>query len=398
MTHKKLELLIGAGAIGLMAIILGGPVTGQQQQPPPRVGTPLPGLTEAQVKLFQSGLEDFLESEEEKDGLGPAFNGTGCAGCHNQPAIGGVGNNSVIRAGFLQNGRFEAPMGGSLIHLSSLPNHRCQPRVPQNANVMTHRIPTPVFGAGLVEAIPDATIQGLEDPNDRDGDGVSGRAAVIDDIATRTRRVGRFGWKAQQATLLAFAGDAYVNEMGITNDLFPSEVGAGLSPQQLADCDTVPDPEDQRDPATGLRGIDQFENFMKVLAPPQRGQAGDNVRRGEQIFVSVGCAGCHVPALATGPNTVPALDRKAVPAFSDFLLHDIGTGDGIAQAAAEPNEFRTAPLWGLRFRKQLMHDGRALSVGQAIRMHGVEARTTRDHYDAMGEADRRALLDFLGSL
>jgi CxxC motif-containing protein (DUF1111 family) len=303
-----------------------------------------------------------------------------------------------MRAGFLQNGRFEAPLGGSLIHLSSLPEHRCQPRIPENANVVTRRIPTPLFGAGLVEAIPDATIQALEDPTDRNGDGIRGRAAIVDDVATRTPKVGRFGWKNQQATLLAFAGDAYVNEMGITNDLFRNEVGAGLTPQQLAACDTVPDPEDQRDPATGRRGIDNFENFMKFLAPPPRGNGGESARRGEQLFVSIGCAACHVPALITGPNAVPALNRRPVFAFSDFLLHDIGTGDGIAQAAAQPNEFRTAPLWGLRFRKQLLHDGRALSPAQAIRMHGGEGRTSRTNYEALGEADRRALGDFLGTL
>ncbi len=360
-------------------------------------GQPIPGLTAQQLQQFLAGKEDFEEMEEVADGLGPAFNGSGCSTCHNLPAVGGVGNVKELRAGTLNNNQFLAPPGGSLVHLFSIPDHRCQPAVPANANVMAHRLPTPLFGAGLVEAIPDAAIAALETSPRRDG--ISGRAAWLIDPATGMRRVGRFGWKAQHATLLSFSADAYVNEMGITNAIFRSEVAAGLTPQQLAVCDTVPDPEDRPDPITGLRAIDLFTNFMRFLAPVARAPLDAGVsRQGEALFTSTGCAACHVPALATGTTAAPGLANRLVPAFSDFLLHDIGTGDGIAQAAAAPDEIRTAPLWGLRFRRLLLHDGSALSVPDAIRQHGGEARLVRERFDRLTPPERQALLAFLNSL
>lgn len=363
----------------------------------PRPGDPLPGITAAQRELFRAGREDFLEVEDVADGLGPAYNGTGCAVCHSLPAIGGGGTVSELRAGVLENGAFTPPPGTSLIHLFSIPDHQCQPQVPRNANVLARRIPIPTFGDGLVEAIPDAVIRALEDPGDGNGDGIRGRAAVILDVATNTQRVGRFGWKAQQATLLAFSGDAYRNEMGITNDLFREEIAAGLTPTQLAACDTVRDPEDERDPA-GRRGIDNFNNFMRLLAPIGRGPRTDAADRGAAVFAATGCAGCHVPILVTGPNSDPLFHMKPVPLFSDLLLHNIDTGDGIAQGAARPGEMRTPPLWGLRFRNVLLHDGRALSLGEAIREHGGEAARSRSRFQALPPAEREALLAFLNSL
>src|SRR5207342_204073 len=155
------------------------------------------------------------------------------------------------------------PSGETLFHLFSVPSHSCQPQIPADATVFARRVPIPLFGAGLVEAIPDELLLGLEDPVDRNRDGVSGRAAIVVDVATRERRVGRFGWKAQHATLLAFSGDAYRNEMGITNDLFPQEYAYGISEADMRRCDSRPDPEDVRDPVTRRRGIDNFESFMK---------------------------------------------------------------------------------------------------------------------------------------
>ncbi len=145
-------------------------------------------------------------------------------------------------------------------------------------------MPIPLFGAGLVEAVPDETLLALEDPFDRDRDGISGRAAIVTDVATGQRRVGRFGWKAQIATLLTFSGDAYTNEMGITNDMFPLEPLGGISQARLRECDLVKDPEDAVDPRTGKRAIDNFEAFMKFLAPIPRGAITDEVRTGEQVF------------------------------------------------------------------------------------------------------------------
>lgn len=399
-----------AGLTAMALLALGWTLSGQRLPPPPPPGGrgpapgqgvpggPLPGLTPAQVALFNEGREDFLETETVEDGLGPAYNATGCAACHNQTAIGGAGNAAVLRAGSTVNGIFQEPTGGSLIHLFSNSDHRCQPRIPADANILARRIPTPIFGGGLTEAIPDQALIALEDPGDRNGDGIRGRAARIIDPATRTPRIGRFGWKAQHATLLAFAGDAYVNEMGITSDLFPNEVGAGLTREQLAACDPVPDPEDRRDPATGRRSIDRFENFMKFLAGPGEANGGPTAQRGRQLFNQIGCESCHVRAIATGPNAIPALNRVPVVAWSDWLLHDIGTGDGIVQGNASGGEFRTAPLWGMRGRKMLMHDGRALDPASAIGAHGGTAARSRDRFNALPPQDRQALIDFLNTL
>jgi len=160
----------------------------------------------------------------------------------------------------------------------------------------------------------------------------------------------------------------------------------------------VPDPEDERDPATGLRGIDQFENFMRLLAQPARGPISPQVQRGQNVFMSVGCGSCHFPQLVTGPNANPLFNRKPVPAYSDFLLHEIGTGDGIGQAAAQPNEIRTPALWGLRFRGLLLHDGEALTPLDAIQAHRNEAERSRQRYFNQSRDDRAALLAFLDSL
>lgn len=287
----------------------------------------------------------------------------------------------------------------NLIDLFSNPEHGCQAQIPNDANVLIRRIPTPLFGAGLIEAIPDAAIRAGEDPGDRNGDGVSGRAASLIDIASQRERVGRFGWKAQHATLLAFAGDAYLFEMGITNDLFPDEVAAGISAQKLAECDKVPGIEDQRDPITGRRGIDNFANFMRFLAPLDREMnGGTEAQRGAQLFGDIGCAACHTPVMMTGPNGVQALDRKPVALYSNLLLHDIGTSDNIPQGAATGNEFRTAPLWGLRQRKMLLHDGRALTPSQAIDQHGREADRSRQRFRTIPPQDRQALLAFLNTI
>jgi CxxC motif-containing protein (DUF1111 family) len=266
-------------------------------------------------------------------------------------------------------------------------------------NVVARRAPIPLFGAGLVEAIPDETLLALQDPTDRDRDGVSGRAALIRDVATGTRRVGRFGWKAQHATLLAFGADAYRNEMGITNDLFPVEFAFGVTDGQMRECDVVPEPEDKAEPRTGRRGIDNFESFMRFLAPVERDRLGmGNTSEGERLFVAIGCAKCHVPSLLTGPSSSPLFNRRRVDLFSDLLLHDVGTGDGIRQGAAEAGEMRTPALWGLRVRRPLLHDGSAATVSDAILRHGNEADLARRGFVALSPEGRLQLLNFLRSL
>lgn len=367
----------------------------------PMPGDALPGLTPAEFEEFRVGLDDFLEVETTDEGLGPAFNGTSCAVCHNVPAVGGISTISEVRAGRRgADGEFVAlsPSGESLFHLFSVPNHACQPMIPQEATIIARRVPIPVFGTGLVEAIPDGTILALEDPLDRNRDGISGRAALVSDRASGERRVGRFGWKAQHATLLAFGADAYRNEMGITNDLFPEEMALGVPADRMRICDPIPEPEDIRDPRTRRRGIDNFASFMKFLAPVGRGPVDDTVRSGQLVFSAVGCAGCHTPVLSTGSNANPLFHQRPVPLFSDLLLHDIATGDGIQQDAAMANEIRTPALWGLRFRRPLLHDGSAATIEDAIQRHAGEADLARRGFERLSDEARAALIAFLKSL
>jgi CxxC motif-containing protein (DUF1111 family) len=364
-------------------------------------GDPLPGLSAREFEAFNLGLEAFLEVEDAEEGLGPAYNGTSCAECHNIPAVGGTVPMTEVRAGMrLADGTFRDvdPSHGSLFQVFSIPTHGCQSVIPPEANVIARRVPIPLFGAGLVEAIPDETIVALEDPLDLDADGVSGRAARVIDLESGDLRIGRFGWKAQVATLIVFGADAYRNEMGITNDLFPEELTFNLSDDQLRECDPIPDPEDVPELGTGLRGIDNFESFMKFLAPVPRGPITPEVSGGAGVFAAVGCASCHVPILETGPNPNPLFNRQSVPLFSDLLLHDIGTGDGIRQGQGEPEEIRTPALWGLRFRRPLLHDGSAATIGDALLAHDGEARPTMERLSAMSPAAIAELIAFLQSL
>ena len=383
--------------VGLVA--LAAAIAAQVRTPVP--GDALVGITPAEFQEFRLGLDDFLEVETSDEGLGPAFNATSCAVCHSVPAVGGTSAIAEVRAGKRgPSGEF-IPLdasGESLFHLFSVPGHACQPVIPADATIIVRRVPIPVFGAGLVEAIPDDVLLALEDPGDRNRDGVSGRAALVTDLATGERRVGRFGWKAQHATLLAFSADAYRNEMGITNDIFPHEVAVGISPDRMRVCDPRPEPEDIRDPRTGRRGIDNFASFMKFLAPIARGPIDEDARNGERVFSAIGCSACHTPSLTTGPSSNPLFNRVAVPLFSDLLLHEVGTGDGIQQASGQPEEIRTPALWGLRFRRPLLHDGASATIEDAITRHGGEAGLAMQGYYKATAEERAALLAFLRSL
>jgi CxxC motif-containing protein (DUF1111 family) len=367
----------------------------------PRPGDPLPGISSSEFAEFRMGLDDFLEVETADEGLGPAYNGTSCGVCHNIPAVGGFGTIAELRAvGRNEQGEL-TPLhvsGETLHQLFSVPTHGCQVGIPDNAVVIARRIPIPLFGAGLVEAIPDGALLAREDPTDDDGDGISGRAARIVDVATGQIRVGRFGWKAQHATLLAFGADAYRNEMGITNDLFPDELASGVHPDRMRICDPIPDPEDIRDPRTNRRGIDNFESFMKFLAPLARQAPDAAARSGERVFHAIGCAACHVPVQMTGRHTNRLFDNQAVELFSDLLLHDIGTGDGIAQGAALATEIRTPALWGLRTRRPLLHDGSATTIEDAILRHAGEAARAQAGFTQLSDPDKAALIAFLKSL
>jgi CxxC motif-containing protein (DUF1111 family) len=392
------RLILLAGALGFVAMLAARLAA---QAPVVKPGDPMTGLTPVEFTEFRLGLDDFTEVETAEEGLGPAFNGASCAVCHNVPAIGGGGLVLEVRAGYRDaSGAFSGlnPAGDTLMHLFSIPSHGCQPQMPYEVNVIARRAPIPLFGAGLVEAIADDTLLALEDPLDRNGDGVSGRAARVVDPASGERRVGRFGWKAQHATLLTFGADAYRNEMGITNDVFRDEVSFGVEDAAMRRCDPIPDPEDAIDPVTRRRGIDNFASFMRLLAPTARRSGGEEARDGERLFAAIGCPTCHVPTLTTAQHANPLFDRRPVELFSDLLLHDVGTGDGIAQGAAEPHEIRTPALWGLGLRKPFLHDGRASTIEEAIEHHAGEAALARQGYLRLDAADRARLLAFLRAL
>jgi CxxC motif-containing protein (DUF1111 family) len=394
-----MRVVIGSVVVWIALVAIHA--SGQTQTSQVAVGAPLSGITPIEFSEFRLGLDDFSEVETAEEGLGPAYNGTSCAVCHNVPAVGGGGVILELRAGYRDGSGAHTGLnaaGDTLIHLLSTPAHACQVQMPDDVTVIARRAPIPLFGAGLVEAIPDEAILALEDPVDRDRDGVSGRAAIIVDAASGQRRVGRFGWKAQHATLLSFGADAYRNEMGITNDLFPQESAFGVSPAQMRSCDPFPDPEDRRDPRTGRRGIDNFESFMRFLAPVARSHVDEATLDGERLFSSAGCAACHVPRLTTGPSAHPAFNRRSVDLFSDLLLHDVSTGDGIQQGAAEPTEIRTPALWGLRFRRPFLHDGSAVTIADAIERHAGEAELARRSFERLTPDARTRLLAFLRSL
>ena len=365
---------------------------------PARFGDPLPGLTKAQTEAFTTGLDEFTNAEDIAGGLGPIFNNVSCVACHSAPAPGGGGVQTVTRFGQTAGGHFDplAELGGSLLQDKAIDPDALE-TVPPEASVTTLRQSTPLFGLGLIEAIPDATIERLAARPAHDG--IAGRAAHITDIAGGDERVGRFGWKAQQATLLAFSADAYRNEMGITNRFFPTENAPNGDAAKLAKWDKVADPEDEVDAATGRGDIDVVADFMRLLGPPPQKPLSPGAMAGWGVFRQIGCDGCHQPVLVTGRSEIPALNLKPVPLFSDLLLHDMGAlGDGIAQADAGPRDFRTPPLWGLRASAPYLHDGRAPTVDAAIRAHDGEGANPRNRYLRLREMQRRQLLEFLNSI
>ena len=368
-----------------------GPAAGQ-------TGGPLVGLTTTELASFRDGLADFRQEETIDSGLGPIFNDSSCVACHAAGGVGGASRRTVTRFGKTTNGVFD-PMtsqGGSLLQARAI-DPAFREVIPADANTIAKRVTTPLFGAGLIEAIPDASL--IAAATAAKPDGVKGHAALINDVTTGTQRVGRFGWKNQQATLLAFAGDAYLNEMGITNRFFPEENAPNGNTALLARADQILDPEDQVNPLTNKSDIDRAAAFMRLLAPPARGPITAAVTAGERVFTSLNCTVCHTPALTTGASSITALSLKRVPLYSDLLLHDMGTlGDGIAQGAAGTREMRTAPLWGLRERPVYLHDGRTDSLDAAIKAHDGEAAAAKARYLTLPAAQQQQLVAFLRSL
>lgn len=367
---------------------------------PPPLGGPLQGLTSAEIADFNQGRDKFLENESPQTGLGPVFNGVSCVNCHQAAAPGGASNNLgvsvVTRIGARVNGVYTdlTEVGGPVLQARSLrqfiPNYPIPGEiVPPEAQFVSRRITTPLFGAGLLEAVPDSEILALEATPRPDG--VQGVANRVIDPATGGTRIGRFGWKAQHATLLGFASDAYLNEMGITNPLFPHEnlpQGNTIPPG----ADPVPDPEDEGG------DVQAITNFMKYLAPPAPPITLN--RQGQFLFDSIKCTSCHVQVLRTGPSFSQAFAKVRVYAYTDLLLHSMGPAlaDGIEQGSAKGDQWRTAPLWGVSRRPFLLHDGRATTIDDAIRMHGGEASAARDRYIGLSQSNRDALLGFLSHL
>lgn len=366
--------------------------------PPPGFGDPLPGLTGDQIASFNSGKQEFTARETPADGLGPIFNRDSCAACHSSPAVGGSSGITATRFGQVTNGVFDplTALGGSLLQEKAISPDGLE-HIPQQANVIAHRQTTALFGFGLIEAIPDATI--LAGVRTSPANGVLGKASMVQDVASGQTRVGRFGWKAQQATLLAFAGDAYNNEMGITNRLFPTENAPNGNLVLLKKLDKVKDPEDQVDPATGKAGIDKLADYMRLLAPPQGQPPTTSTAFGAKFFVDIGCASCHTPSMTSGSSPIPQLNNKMVWLYSDLLLHDMGSlGDGIVQGAAGPREMKTPPLWGVKASAPYLHDGRARTLDDAIRAHDGEGSFSRTNYLNLTTDQKNLLIQFLNSL
>jgi CxxC motif-containing protein (DUF1111 family) len=347
----------------------------------------LDGLAEAEMARFQEGAREFGEVESAAEGLGPFFNGSSCGHCHYEGGLGGGGVMRVTRVMCLATtGELDPPATGSLLHVFSTRADLATPSIPRDCDAVTsERRTTNVLGAGLIEAIEDAEILAEEVSQQQ---GVSGRAAIVRDVASGFERVGRFGWKAQHATLDAFAADAYRSEIGITNELFRDEIAPGGDAQLLAAMDSVPDPE------ASVGAVAALADFMRFSAPPP---ASSELARGAASFRSVGCAACHREAYHTRADA-GSLAAREVRLYSDLLLHDLGTGDGIPQEAALPSEIRTAPLWGLRRVSLLLHDGRASSIDGAIMAHAGQASDAQQSYAALSDAERRELLEFLNSL
>ena len=375
----------------------GAGVTQTVAQP---AGAPLVALTAAEIAAFNTGRGTFNRDANNATGLGPVFNERSCTDCHNAPTPGGGSGRTVTRFARRVGGVFDplTTLGGSLLQDHAIgggngAQHNFTPeRVPVEATIIVRRRTTPLFGLGLVDATADADFIALAAAQAARGDGVAGRVNMTDNIRAGTKTVGRFGWKAQVPTLFQFAGDALVNEMGITTPDFPSE-----------NCPQGNCAELTFNPAPGINdtgnGPLTMTNFMMMLAAPDRGILTADTTAGEQLFESVGCGACHVASLTTGSSPIASLDSKTYHPYSDFLLHDMGAlGDGLEMARSTGTEMRTEPLWGLRFVNRYLHDGRATTLEQAIAAHDGQARASNDRFAALPPDQRARLIAFLRSL
>lgn len=358
-------------------------------------GEPLPDLRPAERVRFERGEAIFSRPFRPEDGLGPFFNENACNACHSHPANGGTGEQRLVQVARLDEA------GGCQI-LS--PNVRQQATPPLVAHGLrkepmpaestaTVRFTAPfLFGLGLVEAVAAEEIRARADATDEDGDGISGRPGSAPDGV-----VGRFGHRAERATLVGFIDTALRLEMGLTTPLNPTEALSG-GVRLPREADPVAEPEVDRET------MQLLADYVRFLAPPARrvyksAEERDRVTRGERIFHAIGCAACHIPSMRTAPNHIRALDRKRVYLYSDLLLHDMGRAlAGACTPDASASEFRTALLMGLRYRDRFLHDGRAFGIRDAVELHGGEASEARDRFNALNIGAQVLLLQFLESL
>lgn len=366
---------------------------------------PVDGLSAEELAAFVRGDEEFGRRFGPASGLGPIFNNVSCASCHSGDGRGRL-ENALRRIGSTGDG-FLGSLGGPQIQEKAIPGARTE-SVPTGVAVSV-RLPPPVFGVGLIEAIPESAILANADSADRDGDGISGRpnwVSAADFVPASTPgggsslRIGRFGRKAQVSNLVEQVVAAYHQDIGITSDFLPEENLNPMDRVLTASADLVPDPEI---PASTVQAV---VHYIRTLAPPRPGAESPMVAEGRTHFERIGCASCHIRSLTTGFSLVSALSGQRAELYSDLLLHDMGDelADNRPDGQATGREWKTPPLWGLRLMRAflngdafLMHDGRARNVDEAIRMHGGEARAARDAYVALQDAQRSTLLKFVES-
>jgi CxxC motif-containing protein (DUF1111 family) len=418
-------------------------------------GDPYEELTANQLAFFDAGKEDFEEEEEVADGLGPTMNLDSCAGCHIQPAVGGTSpfvnpqvafatkngatntlppfitpNGPVREARFVRNPNGTAD--GGVHDLFTIAGRAdapgCVLAQPDFATALANRnvifrIPTPTFGAGLIEQIPDRAILANQATNTtlKKSLGIFGRPNIVLAGSTISGQpntngndgtIARFGWKAQNKSLLLFSGEAYNVEMGITNELFQTERDETPKCQFATTPNDITNTEAQTATDT-ISAIEKFSFFMRFLAPPvpslDTPGGAPSIANGKKLFSSVGCIHCHTPTLYTGNASVAALRNQPVNLYSDLLVHDMGPylADGVTQGQAGPREFRTAPLWGLGQRIFFLHDGRTKDLLRAIQAHQSGSYFSRDASEAnlviskfnnLTESQKQDVLNFLRSL
>jgi CxxC motif-containing protein (DUF1111 family) len=373
------------------------------------------GISEPPGDTFVRDQQLFERREDPALGLGPVFNATSCSECHQNPVTGGPSQITELRVGHKdENGNFVNPtiaISGGTISGRSLVNDRAtcpqvQEHVPDSENIRALRAVLNTLGDGFVEAIDDKTLMDIaaNQPNVSEGR-IQGEAVQVPILeAPGHTRVGRFGWKDQHGSLLSFTADAYLNEMGVTSRLKPTDT--------TTICKTKSDPEDTPD-ELNLANIDHFTQFVRGTKVPPRDAtlaATLDAQAGQKLFETIGCNICHVESMTTVPAgtvlnggvfMVPdALGSKIIHPFGDFLLHDVGTGDGIVQTGPQDtaDKLRTVPLWGLRMKARFMHDLTSLTLQDAIQRHGGEAKHVELRFQNLRDIEKQQLITFLKSL